>query len=166
MKKVITLLAVLLATFLAGCASTSKQAPVAVDVSHYLDLTIEDGKTLPIGQQTTQFRKYWTILKRGRYKEISLNRKDIARNGITKAGCVQVRIAINEEGRMSAYSILQSYPEGVYDKKVIEDLKLTRWQATEFNADKTPVITTVKIKRSTSYANNLSEATKICGLAR
>lgn len=152
-------LVTLIVVFLTGCASTSKPVPLVVDVSHYLDLTTVDGKTLSIGQQALRFRKYWTILKRGRYRSLD-------RTSIDKAGCMEVRVAINEQGRMSAYHILQSYPEGVYDKIVIEDLKLTRWQATEFNTDKTPVITTIKIRRKNPYVDNLSEASKICGFAR
>ena len=159
MIKVVSL--TLLSLILVACVSNDTDKPKLTQhkqVSDYLDLTTKDGKTLPLKTQNIIFHKYWKLETYG--KSYQRNRPKKA-----QSGCVQVLVGVNEEGKMSAYTIQKSYPVGIFDEYAIALLKSRRWQATEKNTDKVPVLTTLQVTQIHSGSANRAEATKECELS-
>lgn len=130
-----------------------------ISLNHYLDLTIKDGKKLSLTKQRMLFYKYWRVKTQKFIRPRDKTRK-------VQSGCVQVLVAVSEEGKMSSYGIIKSYPEGLYDEYAIINLKAKTWQPTEFNIVKNPVLTTMQVNMRRSGAANQGEATKACNWRR
>ena len=158
MKKKLSL--ILLSVFLVACVSNDTvENKKLIPISSYLDLTMKHGKKLPLMRQRMLFNKYWKM------KSFKMN-PSINRPRKAQSGCVQLLVAVSEEGKMTSYGILKSYPEGVYDEHVIRHFKTRRWEAAEKNIDKTPVLTTMQMNMIRSGSSNRAEASKECEMRR
>jgi hypothetical protein len=77
---------------------------------------------------------------------------------------VRVLAAVNEDGKISSFNILKSYPQGMFDEYAIIILKNTHWKATASNHEKNPVLTTFQFSRTDYGSSNRGEAEKECAL--
>ncbi len=137
---------------LSGCKSVSEQ-PDPNQIK-YVDLSSED--------KTDMVDQYWLATKRVA-PEYNL---EAAKQGLS--GCVTATVGIGANGEMSGYKITDSFPQGVFDYQALAALKKWRWQATEANVDKVPVLTSIKLdfmlSGTGSGHNNLAEAKSHCSL--
>ncbi|MCH1923872.1 energy transducer TonB [Shewanella sp. C32] len=114
---------------LSGCKSVSEQ-PDPNQIK-YVDLSSEAKKDL--------VEQYWQVTKRVE-PAYSI---DAAKKGLS--GCVTATVGIGATGEMVGYKITDSFPKGVFDSQGLAALKKWRWQATEANVDKVPVLTSIKL---------------------
>jgi TonB family protein len=153
----------LLIVFLLVCATTDASTSVEKvetfkpnNLTHYVDLTTKDGVILTLEEQEVRLKKYWQVFGAKRY----VYKKDRAKRNLS--GCVQFLITLNEEGKISSYGLLKSYPKDFFDKRAIQKLKALRWQAAEENNKKLPVLTSIQLEFGSYKAKKNKEANKEC----
>lgn len=134
---------------LSGCKSVSEQPDP--NQMKYVDLSSEDKKDL--------VEQYWQVTKRVE-PAYSI---DAAKKGLS--GCVTATVGIGAAGEMVGYKITNSYPQGVFDSQALAALKKWRWQATEANVDKVPVLTSIELDfmvHGSAAKHHLAEASTHC----
>lgn len=119
----------------------------------YVDLSSEAKKDL--------VAQYWQVMKRVEPEySIAAAKKNLS-------GCVTATVGIGSNGEMVGYKITDSFPSGVFDYQAMAAMKKWRWQATEANVDKVPVLTSIKLDfmiNTKGYKSNLAEAKAHCNL--
>lgn len=100
LKKLITLISVVFV--LSACQTNDITAPDPDKYTSYLDLTAESKKA--------QLDNYWRLELRVEPKYPIL----AARN--RWSGCSELIAAIHADGSVSAYKVIKSYPEAVFDR--------------------------------------------------
>ena len=85
---------------------------------------------------------------------------DAARNRLS--GCVEFEVTIDSNGKASQMNVIKSFPKHVFNKKGRLAMQKWKWEATEANAKKTPVITTVRLDFWVEGSINLDEAYSAC----
>jgi protein TonB len=148
LKKLIALSSVVV--LLSACQSNEINVPESEKFTNYLDLTLEP--------QKSQLDNYWQVVSR----VTPAYPIDAARKGLS--GCTELIAAINPDGSVSAYKVVKSYPEGVFDVKSAESLTQWRYAPTETNKNAQPVLMTVQLDFWMENTKNKAEASKICGI--
>jgi len=134
--------------FLVACASNDEAKIAVEEPIQYVNLTLDDKKEL--------IKEYWVVEKRQEPQyPISAARKGLS-------GCVDLIIAINSDGKSGGYKVKKSYPEGVFDKYAVAALNHWKWAATDKNADRKPVLTTIQLDFMADGAKNKIEAEEQC----
>lgn len=147
MKKVVTLS--IFSLFLGACVSNDGVEVVSEAPIQYINLTLDD--------QKERVEEYWVVDKSKNPKyPISAARKRLS-------GCVDVIVGIKSDGKMGEYKIKKSYPEGIFDQYATAALTHWKWSATQENADKAPVLTTIQLDFMVEKAKNKRAAEKQCG---
>ena len=117
----------------------------------YVDLSSEAKKDL--------VDQYWQAVKRVEPKyNIAAAKKGLS-------GCVTATVGIGSNGEMVGYKITDSFPKGVFDYQAMAAMKKWRWQATEANVDKVPVLTSIELDfmvHGPDSKGNLAEAKAHC----
>lgn len=119
-KITIVFISTLVAT---ACSSTTSEEKTD---TQYLDLSSAENREL--------VDDYWVVSKR----TAPQYPVSAARDGVS--GCVELAVGIGSDGRVQGYRTLSSYPQGVFDDYAAAALGEWKWEATEANADRTPVI--------------------------
>ena len=148
MRKIVTLS--IFSVFLVACVSNN--TVVVEEPIQYIDLTLDDKKDL--------ITEYWVVEKRQDPKfPINAASKRLS-------GCVDLIVGINSNGKSNGYKVKKSYPEGLFDKYAAAALNNWKWEATNKNADRKPVLTTVKLDFILIGSKNKKEAESQCGASR
>ena len=149
MRKVVTLS--IFSVFLVACVSNDTAEMAVEEPIQYIDLTLDDKKDL--------IKEYWVVEKRQEPKyPISAARKGLS-------GCVDLIVGIKTNGKSGGYKVKKSYPEGVFDKYAAAALNNWKWEATDKNADRKPVLTTIQLDFMVSGSKNKKEAESQCGFS-
>ncbi|MCC5856032.1 MAG: TonB family protein [Idiomarina sp.] len=61
------------------------------------------------------------------------------------SGCVELAFGISQNGRVVRPQVLESYPKGMFDRAAMSALSKWRYTHTDWNAEKRPILTTVKL---------------------
>ena len=135
-----------MAIFLAACQNTPSP-----DNSHleYLDLSVGDAEQ--------KLKAYWVSSRDPRpyYPEEAINQK--------ASGCTEVKLAIDPDGKARKFTVVSSFPQGLFDATTIESLSKARWKPAATNSQKVPVITRITLDYYVVEGNNFKEAKAICG---
>jgi|AntRauTorcE11897_2_1112592.scaffolds.fasta_scaffold73315_1 TonB family protein len=104
--------------------------------------------------------EYWTISKHISPKYPA----SAARNDVS--GCVNVAVGIGSDGRAKGYEVRSSYPKGVFDDYAVAALQKWRWEATEKNSGRTPILKTVQLNFAMKEAPDDHEYIENCSSKR
>jgi protein TonB len=152
MKKIITAAFVTLAV--SACSSTSESS-LHSKYSNFVDITKESSNQA----NKSNDNSYWKVKHRGQ-----IPRYPIAAAERQQTGCVVLDVAINKQGKLEDYKVVESFPKKLFDKSAIQSLKTWQWEPTENNTSNQQVISRVKIDYSLANATtntNLAKGGKV-----
>ncbi|GLR69302.1 energy transducer TonB [Agaribacter marinus] len=142
--------AVVLSAALSACQSTdlstSNKSERAVTP---IDLTQAD--------EYDAFTPYWTLVKR--YDPRYPTRAALKGH----SGCATLRYTIGSDGKAHSIKAIKSYPRNVFDSRAIKAMRKWRWEPTDSNLEKAPVLAEVQLDFSLEKTKNRNEAVANCG---